>query len=295
MSKKVTPPPAKPAVSDTSPQLRLHVPMARYQSSPGLSISQLRKIARSPQHFHQPAEIKSDPMRLGTAAHFAVLEPERFASEVVIWDRVSEHGNHCPRRGKYWDAFQAQHEGRLIVDPDEYDRALAIQHAVRSDKFAMRYLTRGAAEVSMRWMMRGRICRGRPDYLSIVDGKPHLVGLKTAADCRPWQFSGAGERYGYHLQWAWYHDGYDLIRHVKPRVKEIVVESAPPYSVVVYDIPDDVIDQGRDEYERLLDLLSDCERANDWPGPAMGSELTYSRPAWTQVTNDDLSDIGLEV
>lgn len=287
--------PTVPAVASTSPQLRLHMPAERYHASPGLSISKLRRLARSPLHFIHEPEGQTSPMRLGEAAHCAVLEPERFKRDYVIWNRISDNGNLCPRKGQYWEAFKAEHPHSKIVTQEEYDHALAIQHAVRADKWASKYLQRGAAEVSMRWMLRGRICRGRPDWLGMVDGKPHLIGLKTAADARLWQFSGAGERYGYHLQWAWYHDGYDMIRHVRPVLKEIVVESTPPYAVVVYHIPDEVIDQGRDEYERLLDLLADCERANDWPGPAMGGEVTYSRPAWTQQTNDDLSEIGLEV
>lgn len=284
------------ALMAAASQLRLHVPAARYHASPGLSISKLGRLAKSPQHFQHQPESETIPMRLGTAAHMAVLEPERFARDVVIWDRVSENGNHCPRRGKFWDAFKAEHATATIVDPDDYEHALAIQHAVRTDKWASKYLQRGAAEVSMHWTMRGRLCRGRPDYWSIVNGQSHLVGLKTAVDARPWQFSSAGERYGYHLSWAWYHDGFDLIRDVRPIMKEIVVESGPPYSVVVYDIPPEVIDQGREEYSRLLDLLADCEGRNLWPGPSMGMELVYSRPAWTQTqTDDDLTAIGLEV
>ena len=290
-------PSAAVAVASTSPQIRLHMPAARYHASPGLSISKLRRLGRSPQHFqHEPGEGQSIPMRLGTAAHYAVLEPERFKSEVVIWNRISEAGNLCPRKGQYWDKFQLDNPDKHIVNPDDYDHALAIQHAVRTDPHASRYLQRGAAEVSLRWMMRGRLCRARPDYMTVADGRPHLIGLKTAADVRPWFFSGAGERYGYHMAWAWYHDGYDLIRHVKPVMKEIVVETAPPHSVVVYNIPDEVIEQGRDEYQRLLDLLADCERANLWPGPAMGGEVNYTRPAWTQrQADEDLSELGLEV
>lgn len=293
MAKPTAPAKAQPA--DSAPELRLHMPMARYRASPGLSISKLRRLARSPLHFMHEPEEQTSPMHLGVAAHCAVLEPARFKRDYVIWDRLSEAGNPCPRRGQHWDRFQAEHAGSEIVQPDEYQDALAIQHAVRSDKWASKYLQDGSPEVSMRWMMRGRLCRGRPDWLGMVDGKPHIVGLKTAEDARLWRFSSAGERYGYHLAWAWYHDGYDLIQHVRPVMKEIVVESAPPHAVVVYHIPDEVIEQGREEYGRLLDELAECERANDWPGPAMGGELTYQRPAWTQNSSSDLSDIGLEV
>lgn len=282
-------------------QLRLHMPAARYHASEGLNISKLKRLARSPLHFAfeppAPAEGEALPLHLGKAAHCAVLEPERFKHDYVVWDRYSEAGNLCPRKGQYWDAFKAKHAHQEICMPEEYEHAIAMQHAVRSDKDASKYLQRGAAEVSMRWMMHGRLCRGRADWLGMVDKKPHLVGLKTAADARLWQFSGAAARYGYHLQWAWYHDGYEYIRRVKPAMKEIVVESRPPYAVVVYDIPDEVIEEGRYEYERLLELLSDCERAKEWPGPGMGGEVTFSLPAYamrSSTAGDDITGLELE-
>lgn len=290
-------------LESTAPQLRLHVPAVRYHASPGLNISRLKRLAKSPQHFQHVPTSKDQivPMRLGTTAHCAVLEPARFANDYVIWNRISDAGNLCPRKGQYWDKFEAEAlaAGKTVAMPDEYNHALAIQHAVRSDKWAMKYLTRGAAEVSMRWSMRGRVCKGRADWLGMVDGKPHIVGLKTAEDAALYRFSSAAARYGYHLQWAWYHDGYDLIRHVRPVMKEIVVESKPPYSVVVYDIPDEVLEIGREEYTRLLDLLADCERANDWPGPSMGREVMFSLPSWAyqqeSLVTDDITSIGLEV
>ncbi len=281
-------------------QLRLHMPPSQYHASPGLSISRLKRIGYSPMHFqHVPAASdQAAPMHLGQAAHCAVLEPERFARDYVVWNRMSDKGNLCPRNGQHWEKFKAEHPHSEIVMPDEYEHALRMQQAVRGDKWAMRYLTRGAAEVSMRWMMRGRLCRGRPDYLGIADGKPHLVGLKTADDIRLHKFSTAAARYQYHLQWAWYHDGYDLIRHVRPVMKEIVVESKPPYAVVVYDIPDEVIEIGREEYTRLLELLADCERANEWPGPALGTEVMFALPSWAyqqeSTVTDDITSIGLE-
>lgn len=283
------------------PELRLHVPAARYHANPGLNISRLKRLAVSPLHFQHvpPADDQTVPMRLGTAAHCAVLEPQRFERDYVMWNRVSDAGNVCPRKGQYWDAFRREHPDNEIVTPDEYNHALAMQRAVRSDKWAMKYLASGEAEVSMRWTMHGRLCRGRADWLGLVDGQPHLVGLKTAEDCRLHKFSNAAARYGYHMQWAWYHDGYEYIRGVRPVMKEIVVESKAPYAVVVYDIPDEVIEIGREEYTRLLELLADCERANDWPGPAMGGEVMFSLPSWAYqqetLVSDDITSIGLEV
>jgi hypothetical protein len=53
---------------------------------------------------------------------------------------------------------------------------------------------------------------------------------------------------------------------------EIVVESAPPHAVVTYIIPEDAILQGRDEYEKLLEVLQRCERTGEWRGPRSASK-----------------------
>jgi len=283
------------------------VPYEEYSGLPGINISRLKEMKRSPLHFQYRSAnpVQSKPLSLGTAAHCAVLEPERFQRQFAVWNRRSESGNLCPRKGQYWDAFVAANPGKTIITEDEGLDALAIAKAIRSDPCAMRYLESGDPEVTMLWSLdiesltHGKVvtidCRGRADWLTRIDGKHYLIGLKTAKDCRPFPFGAAAARIGYHLQWAFYLDGYRAITGVTPELREIVVESAPPYDVVVYDIPEDVILQGRAEYEGLLRLLIDCETRREWLGVANGVEQTLSLPTWAYDTQDDLSELDLEV
>jgi hypothetical protein len=286
-------------------QIISRVPEAEYRGLPGVNISSLKELKRSALHYRyrldNPAEAK--PLTLGTAAHCAVLEPERFQRQFAVWTRRSESGNLCPRKGQYWDAFVAANPGKTIITEDEGLDALAIAKAIRSDPCAMRYLESGEPEVTMRWqftsesMTRKPVqieCRGRVDWLTHIDGDPYLIGLKTARDCRAFVFGAAAARLGYHLQWAFYLDGYQAITGKTPKLKEIVVESAPPYDVVVYDIPEDIILQGRSEYEGLLRHLVDCRARNEWLGYAQGSEQVLTLPTWAYDAQDDISDLGLE-
>lgn len=271
-------------------------PEAEYRAHNALNISALKEMRRSPLHYlHRIAFPRTSPaMALGTAAHVATLEPERFASQYAIWDRVTDSGRAAPRSGKAWDAFVAEQSGRLILTASEAEIARAIAHAVRHDPVAVPYLATGEPEVVMRWQMHGRECKGRVDWLTRIDGKPVIVGLKTARDPSPFPFGAASAKLGYHLQWAWYHDGYLANGGLTPRMVEIVVESAPPHAVVVYQIPGDVIEQGREEYERLLDRLTECEDTNHWPGPAE-VEQVLTLPTWVYGEGeDDISELGLE-
>lgn len=272
------------------------IPFADYVAIDATSITKLKELRRSPQHFKYRASHPKEtaPLTLGASAHCATLEPERFYRDTAVWQRRGESGNLCPRNGKFWDAFRTEHAGKTIITEDEFVETLDIQSAVRSNVDAMRYLKKGDPEVSMLWPFFGRQCKGRVDWLTKIDGVPALVGLKTSVDCRLFQFGSQAARMGYHLQWAFYHDGYETITGVAPRMFEIVVESAPPHAVVVYRIPNEIILQGRDEYTELMKMLAECERNNDWPGPAVGEqELTL--PSWVYgQQNDDLADLDLE-
>lgn len=277
-------------------RIRSRVPAADYFAVPALNISLLKELRHSPLHFRHAMQHPktSAAMTLGTAAHTATLEPERFGRSYAIWSRRTDSGRLAPRTGKAWDAFVAESAGRDVLTEDEAVTALAIADAVRSDPVARKYLDAGEPEVTMEWEWDGRHCKARADWITHQDGEPVLVGLKTARDCRHFPFAASAARLGYHLQWSWYFDGYQAIKSAAPRMVEIVVESAPPHAVVVYVIPEDVLAQGREEYQHLLDLLASCESRNEWPGPAT-TEHVLSLPTWVYGSGDeDIGEIELE-
>lgn len=264
------------------PSIQPRVAWDDYLAIPGLSITRLKELRRSPLHYrHRLLHPKETPaLVLGRAAHCAVLEPDRYLRDHAVWSRRTASGNLGPRTGQHWEAFKAQHAGADIITEDQHIEALAIQAAVRGNPDAMRFLATGDAEVTMRWRWSEHACKGRLDWLTEIDGRPWLVGLKSARDCRPFQFSRQAANLGYHLQWAWYYDGYKAITgHTAPGVVEIVVEAEAPHAVVVYEIPDEVLQQGYDEFNELLEKLDECERAKSWPGPAPGIQ-TLSLPQW---------------
>lgn len=277
-------------------RIQSRVPWEDYLALPGASITRLKELRRSPLHYrHRLQHPKETPaLSLGRAAHCAVLEPERFDRDHAVWKRRTRSEAMAPRNGKAWEEFKAEHDGKTILTADEYEEAMAMQAAIRGNPDAMRYLEQGDPEVTMQWMARGLTCKGRIDWLTHADGRVVIVGLKTARDCRPFQFGNQAARLGYHLQWAYYKDGYEAItgnRDVK--MVEIVVEPEAPHAQVVYEIPEDVMLQGFDEYMALLEILEECERNNAWPGPSPGEQI-LTLPSWAYPSDEDLSDLGLE-
>jgi hypothetical protein len=271
------------------------MPADEYRAIEAVSISRLKELRRSALHYRYALTNPKDtePLRLGTASHCAVLEPERFERQFAVWQRRTEGGNMAPRRGQHWEAFEKAHAGREILTEQHAELALAVALAVRNDPVALPYLISGEPEVVMQWKIGERACKGRVDWLTRMDGEPVIVGLKTARDCRPFIFGAAAAKLDYALQWAWYFNGYAAIKGgERPRMVEIVVESAPPHAVVVYRIPDDILLQGEENYQELLRALEKCEASGEWPGPNT-EEQVLTLPSWYYPTDDDISDMGL--
>lgn len=272
------------------------LPAEEYHSLPGISISRLKELKRSAQHYkyrlEHPKATKA--LTLGTATHCAILEPERFGNEFAVWDRRTDAGKMAPRSGQHWEAFKAANAGRTLITEEERDLALTMQAAVRGHQDAMVFLEAGEPELTMRWALTDVACRGRIDWLARPNGKPVLVGLKTTRDCRPFVFGSQAAKLSYHLQWAFYHDGYKALTGDEPEMIEIVVESDAPHAVAVYRIPSDIIEQGREEYEDLLVKLDEYTAAGFWPGPCEGiQDLTL--PSWLYSKEaDDISSLELE-
>lgn len=270
------------------------MPADEYRVIDAVSITRLKELSRSPLHYrHLLTHPKqTEPLALGTAAHCAVLEPERFERQFAIWRRRTAAGDMAPRRGQHWEEFCAEHEGREIITEDQAALVGAIASAVRSDIASEKYLEAGEPEVVMQWAW-DRACKGRIDWLTHIDGAPVVVGLKTCRDCRHYQFGAAAAKLGYALQWAFYFDGFKHIKGSAPRMVEIVVESAPPHAVAVYRIPEDILQYGREEYTRLLGVLAECETTDFWPGPVLEEEVLTLPSYVYQNDDDDIGDLGL--
>lgn len=277
------------------------MPRAEYDAIDALNISRLKEMKRSPLHYQHmlSAPKESDALTVGEATHVAVLEPERYARQFAVWDRTTAGGKMAPRAGQYWESFVQSNLGRTHLTPEQNRLANAIAAAVRFNEHANPYLESGDPEVTIEWRLpleifpEGRAAKGRVDWFTVMDGQPVLVGLKTARDCRHFQFSKQAANLGYHLQWAYYFDGFKAVKGREARLVEIVVESEPPHAVAVYRIPADIIEQGREEYWECAKALRDCEESGVWPGPASGEE-DLTLPSWAYKQDNDLNDIGLE-
>ena len=239
-----------------------------YAAIPAVNWSTLKHMRQSPAHYraalHAPPTPDTDALILGRVTHMALWEPDRLLTDVVVWEGAT-------RRGKAWDAFQAEHAGKDIIRPRDLESIRCMADAVRSHPVSGPILAKsGKGEQTLTWTdaRTSLPCKARIDWLT-DDGD--LVDLKTTADLDPRAFAAAVHRYGYHGQLAHYRSGCIANGHKMNRVLVIAVEKTEPYDVVVYQLedgPGGALFAGRQLRDQLLDQLSACIDADTWPGRA---------------------------
>ena len=212
--------------------------------------SVLKMMAKSPAHLREAYETgwkPTRPMTGGTLIHSLVL-----GGDVVVYEGQ--------RRGKAWEAFESEHEGRFIVTRKEFDEGRRAADAVLSDPIASRLLV-GDKERAWATRMFGRGCAGRIDCAG-----PNTIELKSANDVEPERFQRACLRMGYHAQLAWYSDARRAMGEDPGEAFIIGVESRAPFAATVFRLTPRTLLEGQKLNRLWLERLAACESADVWPG-----------------------------
>ena len=245
--------------------------------------STLKAFAKSALHYrHALAERReeTDALRVGIAASLAVLEPDRYAAEVAVWDG--------DKRGHAWKAFAEANSTRTILRTAQHDRVQSVAAAVRGNADAARYLDRGEGEVTALWTdaVTGIECRARLDWIAKVGA---IFDLKTTRDAQPEAFARQSWNLAYHAQAAFYGDGVYAATGERLPSLIVAVESEAPFAVQVYDVGAEILDAGRHAYRGWLAQLAECRATNEWPGYASGM-LALQAPKWADKTGEQADD-----
>jgi len=249
-----------------------------YHASPGLSKSDLDRIARSPAHYVAAKQEVASPtpaMRFGTAVHVAVLEPELFRGTYAmapVVDRRTKAGKEA------WEEFQAS--GKQPLTSDEWAAIAGMRDSVMALPAVTRILSGGEAEMSLFHYLDdlGVRAKIRPDWAN--SDIATLFDLKTTRDASPDQFAKSCATFRYHVQAAFYSDVWRM-RTGQP-VRAFVfcaVEKEPPYAAALYVLDDEAIQAGRRSYRYDLETYATCREADEWPAYSTDVE-TLSLPAW---------------
>jgi hypothetical protein len=252
---------------------------AEYHAQSAISKSGLDLIARCPAMFKHRRENPIDPtpaMRMGTLVHTAILEPHDLDKLVVApkIDRRSAAGK------AEWEAFKIFAEGKEIVEADELENLHAITKAVHAHPAAGQALRMlKSVEDSIFWTDpdTGVECRCRPDGI-LTNGL--MIDVKTTKDARPDEFAKSIANYRYHVQAAFYSDGYNAMFGGPPKAfMFIAVETVAPYLVACYVASPEMVIRGRADYKRDLSTYARCLETDTWPG-LPDSPVKIDLPKW---------------
>ena len=210
------------------------LPAGEYHAIKALSASGAKLLLRSPAHFLELTTNPREPtaaMKLGTLTHTLFFEPEKFAQEFAISPRFDKRTSIGKKAA---EEFEADNEGKTILDEAQYARAKTISDAAKANPAVKDYLEEGGdAEVTMLWDQHRVPCKARVDFLS----GDVMLDLKTCQDASPEGFARQIATYKYHLQAAHYMDGFLAISGLElKKFIFVAVESEAPYAVGVYEL-----------------------------------------------------------
>lgn len=249
-----------------------------YHALLSISKSGLDLIHRAPALYQFRRENPAPPtpaMRMGTLTHLAILEPDQLTLQCVVVPEVNRRTN----AGKAeWEAFCLANEGKEVVTLEEMDTLMAMRDAAHKHPAAGRALSLiREIETSILFPAGGVDCRCRPDAI-LTNGL--ILDLKTTKDARPDEFAKSIANYRYHVQAAFYADGYQAAFGEAPKgFAFLAIETEPPYLCAVYVASAEMILRGRADYERDLATYAECIRTDCWPG-LPDSPLKLDLPKW---------------
>lgn len=254
-----------------------------YHSGPGVSKSQLDDIADSPALYlwkkNAPIDTsKTKTLDMGTAFHCKALEPEEFNKRFIIAPEFNRRTNAGKEEEKAFLASCAN-SGKTVMTAEDgkklelmYDSVMALPLG----KWLLESI--GHAESSIYWEdpETELLCRCRPD--KIIPEYHWIVDVKTTADIR--RFKTAYYDYRYHVQDAFYSDGYKEQFGEMPTFVFLVISTTAEcgrYPVDIFMMGDDAKQAGRMEYHNNLQTLSECLRNDEWP-----TIKTLTLPRWAK-------------
>ena len=252
---------------------------AQYHGNPAVSHSKLEVFRRRPRLYQMryvtrelPAPEPTAAFRIGSAAHCAILEPDKFPTQYA---QRPEGIDRRTKEGKAaWESFTQQHAGKDFLDAEEWQQISAMMEAVRANPLASQLLAQGTPELSWRVETGAIPLQCRTDWFAhigcaLTGGRPYVADLKTidSLDADAFRsFEKACFQFGYHRQAGFY----------LPLITEIIgapvtdfffiaVEKQAPHGVAVFKLTDEAIATGQDESLADLRRLKICRETDVWP------------------------------
>ncbi|EAN2664442.1 exodeoxyribonuclease VIII [Salmonella enterica] len=268
---------------DIQPGIYYDIPNEAYHAGPGVSKSQLDDIADTPAIYlwrkNAPEDTeKTKSLDTGTAFHCRVLEPEEFSKRFIIAPEFNRRTSAGKEEEKTF-LEECARTGRTVLTAEEGRKIELMYQSVMALPLGQWLVeSAGYAESSVYWEdpETGILCRCRPD--KIIPEFHWIMDVKTTADIQ--RFRTAYYDYRYHVQDAFYSDGYRAQFGEIPTFVFLVASTTAEcgrYPVEIFMMGEDAKLAGQREYRRNLQTLAECLNNDEWP-----AIKTLSLPRWAK-------------
>ncbi|EMZ3830241.1 PD-(D/E)XK nuclease-like domain-containing protein [Salmonella enterica] len=268
---------------DIQPGIYYDIPNEAYHAGPGVSKSQLDDIADTPAIYlwrkNAPVDTeKTKTLDTGTAFHCRILEPEEFSKRFIIAPEFNRRTSAGKEEEKTF-LEECARTGRTVLTAEEGRKIELMYQSVMALPLGQWLVeSAGYAESSVYWEdpETGILCRCRPD--KIIPEFNWIMDVKTTADIQ--RFRTAYYDYRYHVQDAFYSDGYRAQFGEIPTFVFLVASTTAEcgsYPVEIFMMGEDAKLAGQREYRRNLQTLAECLNNDEWP-----AIKTLSLPRWAK-------------
>lgn len=261
--------------------------MAEYHAAPAIGRSSLNTLLRTSPWEYQWLEThkdkaETDLMRLGTACHTTLLEPDLFHTSVCTYKGLTKAGKPTTdRKGAMWEAFKEEHKEWTILTPAQWRTVELIQNEVAQYKGIRALLDGGLIEKSLFHQdeITGELVKSRLDMID-----PHrgfILDIKFSGQVHHTHRVRSILDLGYHVQSHMGMDGgnraYGAGTFKEAYILWIRTTGAP--RPVLRRMGPEWMAKGEEDYRTALDLYAKCKASGEWPrGPLEASDEHW--PEW---------------
>jgi exodeoxyribonuclease VIII len=265
-----------------------------YHKIKAISASGIKEYMKSPKKYEYRVidgnNKATKSMSIGTYAHMALLEPQRWESKVKLEPSLDKRTS----AGK--EAY-SEFLKQLELDPsldsislNDFATVSSIRNAVMMHPDASIFFHDESkqTEITLRWLLEtdGILsdCKARLDLYT----DDYVIDLKTVKSADPRAFFYACKDYGYLKQAAWYSKALQLATGKQRKFAFICVETEAPYEVSIFEVPQAVIDYEFESIQKVLPRMVKSIQDNYYPSKCQGiTPLWVPAGYWEEKGIDD--------
>lgn len=269
------------------------IPFSDYNAFDAVRSSQLKKLLDGPPadlkwSIDNPDDETSDALLEGEVLHSILLEPDTLDSRFIFETEQLKDKNKLSKNGgskEAWDALKAEAEEKQLrlVSYDIYSRTRAMADQIRKHPYWNNLQDFAQKELTLVAEINGVLCKVRLDALLYGKTLGGVVfDLKTTREKLTLRnIESVISDYSYHLSAAMYIEVGKALGLDLRGFNWIWFEKSPPYNVRITSASPSMLERGREEFYRTLEVFKTCCQTGVWSSyPEEIEEVGL--PAWYQ-------------